>query len=488
MKTWLIWVLVTFTIISTLGLIYVQVQWVYSAVSSEREVFNHTIANAIYTVSDIVEEEELLLHIARFEHIETSLIDSLERHYATIDFARIPRKTYVDILVKHFPDTCDKKLANMENLSLAEQYLFVKSLFSLLVKVNASIEQRVSSSQLQRLLDNEFQRNNINVPYEFAVLDSIGNIVLQSDGYTAASPAKEYHTVKLFRSDMDSNGDYYLTVYIPHKSSYIVRSIELLIYITLALTIIVVVLFSIILFIIFRQKRLSEIKDDFVSNITHELKTPIATISLAGQMLSDPSTNDKPDRVASLSNIVTDETKRLSILVEKILQMSAIEQGKIRLRKKDIDMHALAKKVLANFSLQFSTEGVTVFTDFRATQAHVFGDETHLLNTLSNLIDNAIKYRNSAVPLQLHIKTENNGTNFEITISDNGVGVAPEHLKRIFEKFYRVPNKNVHNIKGFGLGLNYAREIIAMHNGTLWVRSELQKGSTFGITLPITKY
>ena len=427
MKTRLIWILGAVTVICALSLTYIQTRWIYSAIFSERKTFYQAVNNALYMVVDITDEEDMMFNPKPY--IDGTLPDSLLAHYY-------------------------------------------------------SIPQRLSKERLEELFNKWFQVYKVNFPYEYGVTDNTGNIMLQSEGYKKLSSQYKHYTKKLFSEDPEYVPNYFLNVNVAYKLNPIIRSIALFIYISLALLLTVIVSSSIILIILLRQKRLSEIKNDFTSNVIHELKAPITTISLASQMLEDPSISDKAQRVSSLSNIIQQESKRLSSLVERILQMSIIEQKKSLLQKKEIDMHALITATLDKFSLQIDTLKIAVFTDFQATNPRVLGDETCIAEVLLNLIDNAIKYCKSDVSLQIHIHTKKNGTNFECTISDNGMGIDSGHLKRIFEKFYRIPDENIRNIKGFGLGLNYARKIITMHNGNLWVKSELQKGTTFGFTLP----
>jgi signal transduction histidine kinase len=234
--------------------------------------------------------------------------------------------------------------------------------------------------------------------------------------------------------------------------------------------------------VIFRQKRLSEIKSDFINNMTHELKTPIATISLASQMLADPKIPEKSRDTQGLASVINEESNRLSILVEKVLQTAIFEKSKMELDKHKTDMHELILRAVDAFKLQVNGRGGVISTFLDATDPIVFIDESNFFNVFINLIDNALKYTTRVPEITITTRTYFKG--ITISVSDNGIGIPREHQKHIFEKFYRVPAGDTHNIKGFGLGLSFVRKIVDEHNGTIKVESQLNKGSRIIIHLP----
>ena len=253
-------------------------------------------------------------------------------------------------------------------------------------------------------------------------------------------------------------------------------------------TFILMFIFIYTIVVIFRQKKLSEIKNDFINNMTHEFKTPISTISLAGQMLNDETVLKSPTMMKHVSQVITDETKRLRFQVEKVLQMSLFDRGTATIRLKDVDAHAIIDNVVSTYRIKAEKFGGHITADFSAEDSIVNVDEMHFTNVIFNLLDNAIKYRREDVAPELSISTCNIGDEkLEIRISDNGIGMKKEDLKKIFEKFYRVHTGNRHDVKGFGLGLAYVSKMIELFKGTIKAESELNKGTTFIITLPLFK-
>ena len=230
-------------------------------------------------------------------------------------------------------------------------------------------------------------------------------------------------------------------------------------------------------------------KNDFVNNMTHELKTPVSTISLAAQMLKDTDITKSPDVFKHISGVISDETKRLGFLVEKVLQISLFEKQRAALKLKEIDANDLLVGIVSTFALKVEKYGGTIDIDLEAEDSTIQADEMHLTNVLFNLLDNAVKYRKQNEPLKLMARTRNDNNKLYISIEDNGIGMKKEHLKKIFDRFYRIPTGNVHDVKGFGLGLAYVRKIMEDHGGN--IRAEQQSdgiiGTKFIITLPLIK-
>lgn len=253
-----------------------------------------------------------------------------------------------------------------------------------------------------------------------------------------------------------------------------------------AFTLILLIIFLWTIILAFRQKKLSEMKNDFINNMTHEFKTPISTISLAAQMLNDDSVRKSPTMMQHISTVINDETKRLRFQVEKVLQMSMFDRQKATLKLQEVDANNVIANIVNTFKLKVEKYGGRINATLDAEDPIVNVDEMHFTNVIFNLLDNAVKYRRDDCPLDLNVATRNLPNNrIEITIQDNGIGMKKDDLKKIFEKFYRVSTGNRHDVKGFGLGLAYVHKMITELKGDIRAESEINKGSKFIITLPI---
>jgi len=232
-----------------------------------------------------------------------------------------------------------------------------------------------------------------------------------------------------------------------------------------------------------KQKKLSEIKNDFISNMTHEFKTPISTISLASEMLGDSSISQTPEKQQRYLKMIRDENKRLSVLVESILQTSILDKGEFKLKLSEVDVHEIINAAINNTHLLIDQRNGIIHTSLKAQKHILKADRVHLTNIVFNLIDNAIKYTQE-IP-EITVTTYNTAEGIMIQVKDNGIGISRENQRKIFDKFYRVPTGNLHNVKGFGLGLSYVLAVVLKHKGTISVNSEPGKGSTFNVHFPI---
>jgi two-component system phosphate regulon sensor histidine kinase PhoR len=276
-----------------------------------------------------------------------------------------------------------------------------------------------------------------------------------------------------------------LFVYFPDQERHIMSGMGVMFGGSGVLILVVMACFYMAVTTILRQKKLSDIKNDFINNMTHEFKTPISTIALAADMAQENSGNlETSPRLSRYLGIIREENKRLGTHVEKVLQMAMLDKGEVKLKKTLVNMTDMITNALNSQSVQIENQNGEVELEFEAENETVSGDEVHLSNVLNNLIDNAIKY--SPAKLHLTIKTVNVNNGVELSVSDKGIGMSKEQLHRIFDTFYRVPTGNVHDVKGFGLGLSYVKTMVESHEGTVKVESKPGEGSTFTIWLPTT--
>ena len=346
------------------------------------------------------------------------------------------------------------------------------------------LKERVNFKILDQDIKAELMNNGINIPYHFTVSTQDGREVYRCPDYSDEGSEYTYSQV-LFRNDPASNMGV-VRVHFPDINSYIFSSIRFMIP-SVVFTIILLITFIFTIVVIFRQKRYSEIKNDFINNMTHELKTPIASISLAAQMLNDDSVPKSEKMMKHLIGVVTDETKRLRFLVEKVLQMSMFDRKRSSFKKKHLDLNEMVETIANSFTLRVEHTGGKIYVDVEAVDSSIYVDEVHFQNVIFNLMDNAVKYRKPDQPVDIYLKTWNDDSYLYLSVHDTGIGMKKENLKKIFEKFYRVHTGNVHDVKGFGLGLAYVKRVVDLHDGEIKVDSEYGKGTTFTIKLPVIK-
>lgn len=328
-------------------------------------------------------------------------------------------------------------------------------------------------------------RRDISAPFNLEIRDP--NKVVYSIStreVTSKNRNVNRYTTSLFQGDL-GNTPGQLSIYFPNKGGIIADNMGYLFLPILALLIVLIGCFAYTLTIIFRQKKMSEMKTDFINNMTHEFKTPVATIMIASESLKDSEIAADKSRVNRLANIIYDENIRLGNHIERVLNIAKLEKENIKINQEKVEINALVKNVLDSMHLQLQKAEVTLYEDLQATDDIVIGDELHLSNVLFNLVDNAIKYRgNNPV---IRVSTHNNKDGLTITVNDNGIGMTKDQSERIFDQFYRIPTGNIHNVKGFGLGLSYVYDIIKTLNGKINVKSEKYKGTQFDIWLPLTQ-
>lgn len=362
-----------------------------------------------------------------------------------------------------------------------------------------SLDKRIDPKNLDYLIKQELKDIDHSMKFSYGIYDNKmksfiilnGNYVVsigENDKSTTTEisaenfPKESTYEVRLFNSLSDAGG--ILKLSFPTKQRWLWKSVWPIMTLSLALISLILICFSYVIYVVFRQKKLSEIKNDFVNNMTHEFKTPIATISLASDSILSPMIINAPDKIKKFADIIKQENRRMLSQVEKVLQMALLDKHDFQLSLRRIDIHEIINQAVQNVNLQVTQKQGVIEMDLKANQSFVYADQTHLTNIIYNLLDNANKYTPDSP--KILIKTRNTGTmNLEISVQDNGIGMTKESQKLIFEKFYRVPTGNLHNVKGFGLGLSYVKAMVLAHNGKIRVMSELGKGSTFIVDMPI---
>ena len=347
---------------------------------------------------------------------------------------------------------------------------------------NRNITQRIDPYYLREQLTYNLEQNGITNQYYFAISDKNQKAIYRFNEKTFDITQKECYKQILFPLAKETENPYYLYIFFPDKENEYIAYLNIL-YPQVIITILLLIICSLTIWYIFRQQQINEIKNDFINNMTHELKTPVASISLASQMLNDSVVSKSPQTLEHISKIIKNETKRLTFLVDKVLQMSVFERQNIKIELQENNINEIIQTITENYSLKIHSKGGNLYTDLHAHNAFVEIDEMHFANIIYNLLDNAVKYSRENTPIIITISTWNDKNRLYIAIEDNGIGIKKEYLKHIFDKFYRVPTGNRHDIKGFGLGLPYVKKIVKLHHGNIKVESEPNVGTKFVIEL-----
>ncbi len=512
-----IWLLAVVMAFAFAGLLFLQVKYVSIILKKSSEQFNETVKRSLHQVSknleldetqryleeDLKRDESYYLQnnqdpqeITQTITLQKSQIKDANGNILQIDQLHSFSQKFEPLSSLDKKQTSNNIISTSQDLQKTlmrrlkyQNALMQEVLVNILNTANLKpIQERVDFKKLNNYLKSEFINNGLNLPFIFFVINKDGKTVYQSGEIKKEPIASDIITYVLFPNDPPSKLNY-LKVYFPTKGDYISSSVTFIVP-SVLFSLILLVTFIFTIYIVFRQKRLSEMKNDFINNMTHELKTPVSTISLAAQMLKDSDITKSPDVFKHISGVINDETKRLGFLVEKVLQMSLFERQKAAFKLKEVDANDLVISVANTFVLKVEKYDGSLDIDLQATDSSIYVDEMHITNVLFNLMDNAVKYRRPEVPLTLMVRTwnDNNGKLLLISVEDNGIGIKKEYLKKVFDRFFRVPTGNVHDVKGFGLGLAYVRKIIEDHKGT--IRAEMGPGNVgtkFIITLPLIK-
>ncbi len=382
------------------------------------------------------------------------------------------KKKYEEALAKFNSDSVNTAYNNQN---------IVEDVVNELQHKDLALADRLPSIEvIDNYLKAELISHDIPLEYNFMVTpEAKDSVVYMKAANKVASflPANTFYT-KVFSNDMTRDpGRLYVSF--PRKNSLIVNNMGVTLASSAGLLLVLVFIFSYTLYTILRQKKISEMKTDFINNMTHEFKTPVATIMIASEALRDSEVQEDRSRVNRLAGIIYDENVRLGNHIERVLSIARLEKNELNLERRPVDLNELITAVIDSMQLQLQKKNARVSLNLDAADATVTGDELHLSNVLYNLVDNANKY--SAGEPDISIKTTRSGKNLVVEIADKGIGMTKEQTRRIFDQFYRVPTGNLHDVKGFGLGLNYVQDIVRKMDGTIRVQSEKDKGTVFTI-------
>lgn len=507
--------------LSLIGIIFVQAYYIKDSVNNEKKRFTTSVKSTLYAVSNKIGDDEFERLFQRYQRLDkekkkdTAAIsqlfiyqqnnntketlvyrsDVLEENYKlssslfdigldSISIQNIIGRS--ELSVYNDTEFSDKdiiqspvvKIINSGSIAEAQKSSLEKSFKAMLSR--KPLHKRVSPEEIKSLLSSKLKAENIDIDFEFAIYSNGLATKVHSDGFEKKDAST--FSVPIFPYENNKN-NYKLLVNFPDDGKFILSSIMGMILLSIIFTSIIVLAYSSALYQLVKQRKLSEIKTDFINNMTHEFKTPIATINLALDSIKNPKIIDDKDKVVSYLNMIKEENKRMHAQVENVLRISKLEKNELNISKDRIELHDLVEDAITHVQLLIEDRNGTIETFFNAEKSSILASEMHFTNVIVNILDNAIKY--SPDTLKIEIFTENIGTNVLLKIKDYGSGMSKAALKRVFEKFYREHTGNIHNVKGHGLGLAYVKRIVDDHQGHVTVESEKGKGSTFIIRLPI---
>jgi two-component system phosphate regulon sensor histidine kinase PhoR len=510
----------TLVAIALVALIAVQIYWIKSSITLKEEEFERSVKEALKSTASKLEKIGSANKIAKKiklrkqgvritkpglvtignpsgNDIQVRIFEELSTDSSGVITSKMSQKEFFCDSINdqnHFlpyellnaSQTTSKKIESLRDELFQTKKEVVNDLFDELISINVykDYKPKVDSLMLDSILHQELLAEGVTTNFIYSISSRLLDSKLNGN-------YKEAH------KDCDSTGcsikinlspnnvfvtPQYLSVQFPNQANYLLKTMWMMLGVSVMVILILIVAFYYTIATISRQKKLSVIKNDFISNMTHEFKTPISTISLAAEMLNDDSIIKTPEKQQRFVKMIRDENKRLSILVESILQTSILDKGEFKLKRSEVDVHDIINQAIQNTQLLIDQRHGTITKRLGAVNFVINADKVHLTNIIFNLIDNAIKYTKDSPAILISTKDVENG--IEISIKDNGIGISKENQRKIFDKFYRVPTGNVHNVKGFGLGLSYVQAVVQKHNGTIHVDSELGKGSTFKIVMP----
>ena len=508
-----IWLIVGLMSVALIGLTSFQLYWINSAIDLNRERFQKDVHESIIVVGEKLTRNEFLYETSSFmikevhanqpisptsrqtkvavlRQIDDAGIklrksqDTIQIIYETGDTAHIRSWTskFGNELLEEKIESGPGSFTFSSSVTADAQFarrmnVMMQDMFSTRMHFGSHIDPSI----LDSLLHQEFANRGITMDFDFGVFDSVNDTLLFSKSSNNGDLKKSELRASLFPQDIMGNAQF-LMVNFPDESLFLFKQIWATLASSVVLLLVIIGCFAYAIYIIIRQKKISEIKNDFINNMTHEFKTPISTVSLACEALQEQEVSTNKNMLNRYIGIIKDENKRLGVQVEKVLQMATLDKKDFKLNLKPIDIHNVIERSIGNINLQIDKNGGLINSSLSAHKHEIVADEIHVANIVDNLLDNATKYSKGKPDIQ--VKTTSDEQGLIIKVIDKGIGMSREAVNKIFDKFYRVPTGNLHDVKGFGLGLSYVRSIVEAHGGTISVSSELNVGSSFEIFLP----
>jgi two-component system phosphate regulon sensor histidine kinase PhoR len=519
-------ILVLLMSLSLIGIILVQVYWFNSSLENNEEQFKYHVSQVISNVSDKLEQQEEYSFYDKINHIKDStgkipqkedLLEILfvqrntktnktivyknsitsenfdisgslfNKKFSSDRFKSFSSKRLTEVYNNNngidntnlnqstIPDIKIEKDGNLDILNKAQLQISYKDYASIL-----PIDERISKEKLKSLLKKELEEHEVKTKFEFGIYSSGIATKIKSDGFHYDKDAT--YTIPIF-ADNEGNSKYELLVTFPQKKKFLLSQLVSITILSIIFTLIIIIAYTSALNQLIRQKQISEIKTDFINNMTHEFKTPIATINLALDAIKNPKIIEDKEKVFRYLQMIRDENKRMHAQVENVLRISKLEKKELDITKEPTVVHDVIEDAIEHVNLILEDKNGTVVKHLNAARTTCLINEVHFTNVLVNILENAIKY--SPDSPKIEIFTENIKDMILIKVKDHGLGMSKIAQKRVFEKFYREHTGDIHNVKGHGLGLAYVKRIVEDHNGHVYVESEKGKGSTFIIKIPL---
>jgi two-component system, OmpR family, phosphate regulon sensor histidine kinase PhoR len=521
-KRYLLWLSI-FVCLALTGLISIQVYWIKNAIAIKEQHFDFAVTEALKGVVARMEKKSTADKITRkfalrkqgvswlapfnkdakgvkgneFKKYDTHVFEELQLDSGDATLKKTKQSSFTSDSLLSDELTADLNgkiksgfvVNNKDTTELIHDWMSRKSevvnnVFDEFVSVNIynNYDDKIDTLILDSILAAELKNKNISASYCYGVLKKKGNY------FSAKTSNKNKENILQSKFQVNLAPDnmfipaQYLSIYFPNQTNYIISNLWFLFVGSGLLVITLVLAFYYTISTIFKQKKLSVIKNDFISNMTHEFKTPISTISLACEVLNDTGFEKSKEQTQNYIRVISEENKRLSLLVENVLQTSILEKGEFKLKIQPMDLHQVIFQTINNTKLQLEKRAGEIVTSLEAQHPDINADRVHMTNIIFNMIDNALKYTTERPHIKISTSDDEKG--IYISIEDNGIGISKENQQKIFEPLFRVSTGNVHNVKGFGLGLNYVKAVIEKHGGTISVESSLGKGSKFNVFIP----